>query len=414
MSPDKTQSITRSRARFGLRSMRPRDPNEPHRAASPLELFFDLVFVVAVSFSSTQLHHLEAEGHPGVGILGYAMVFFAIWWAWMNFSWFGTSFATDDWLYRAMTIVQMAGVLILAAGAASAMAEHDFALVTAGYVVMRLALVGQWLRAAAIDSELRSTALRYAVTIVIVQALWVGRLFLPEIAGFVCFFVLAAAEVAIPIWAESRKPAPWNPSHITERYGLFTLILLGESILASANAVVDAIETGHHIADLLVIAGSGLIIAAGMWWVYFAREHHEHINGLRSSLTFGYFHYLIFAAAGAFSAGIEIAIDQVGGHAELGRQAAAAMLSVPVGLFFLAVWWLTLRRTLSAVVSAVFLAGVLIVFGGILAAGLWAVSLVAAGALVAVIAVEVGAGPGPESELEADKVDAYSNGNSYT
>ncbi|GAB3634269.1 low temperature requirement protein A [Microbacterium shaanxiense] len=371
--------------------MRPRDPNEPHRAASSLELFFDLVFVVAVSFSSAQLHHMEAGGHPGAGILGYLMIFFAIWWAWMNFTWFGTSFATDDWLYRTLTIVQMAGVLVLATGAESAMADHDFTLVTAGYVVMRLALVGQWLRAAASASALRSTALRYAAAIVVVQALWVGRLFLPETAGFIGFFVLVAAEVAIPIWAESRKPAPWNPSHITERYGLFTLILLGESILASANAVVDAIESGHHISDLLIIASSGLVVAAGMWWVYFSREHHEHINGLRSSLTFGYFHYLIFAAAGAFSAGIEVAIDRVGGHTELGHEAAAAMLSVPVGLFFLAVWWLTLRRTLSAATSTAFLVGVLVVFGGILTDGLWAVALVAAGALVAVIAVEAGA-----------------------
>lgn len=379
-------------ARLGLSRMRPRNPNEPHRAATPLELFFDLVFVVAVSFSSSQLHHLEAEGHAGEGVLGYLMVFFAIWWAWMNFTWFATSFGTDDWLYRAMTILQMAGVLILAAGSAPAMAHHDFTLVTVGYVIMRLALVGQWVRAAISDNELRTTALRYAVAIVIVQILWVVRLFVPETVGFATFFVLVAIEVAIPIWAESRKAAPWNPGHITERYGLFTLILLGESILASANAVVDAIETGHHLNDLLVIAGAGLIIAAGMWWVYFAREHHEHINGLRSSLTFGYFHYVIFASAGAFSAGIEIAIDQVGDNTDLAHQAAAAMLSVPVGLFFASVWWLTLRRALRSRVNALFLAGVLVIFLGILIPGGWPVILTAAGAVTAVVAVEIGAG----------------------
>jgi low temperature requirement protein LtrA len=371
--------------------MRPRDPNEPRRAASPLELFFDLVFVVAVSFSSQELHHMEADGHAGAGVLGYLMVFFAIWWAWMNFTWFATSFATDDWLYRSMTIVQMAGVLILAAGAAPAMAEHDFTLVTIGYVIMRLALVGQWLRAAANNPALRGTALRYAAAITGVQILWVVRLLLPETAGFIGFFVLAGIEIAIPIWAESKRPTQWNPGHIAERYGLFTLILLGESILASANAVVEAIDADHHITELLIVSAAGLVIAAGMWWVYFAREHDDHIDGLRSSLTFGYFHYVIFAAAGAFSAGIEIAIDATSGHAELTHTVAAATLSVPVALFFLAVWWLTLRRSLSGVGNGLVILGIAIVAAGIVVPGAWSVAFVALGAIVTIIAVEAGA-----------------------
>lgn len=197
-----------------LRRMLPRDPHEKHRAASPLELFFDLVFVVAVSFSSQELHHIEAAGHAGQGILGYLMVFFAIWWAWMNFSWFATAFDTDDWLYRVVTFIQMAGALLVAAGSSRAMAEQDFTLVTIGYVVMRLAMVFQWLRAAGSHPELRATALRYAAGISIVQVLWVIRLFLPETAGFVGFFVLVVLEVSVPIWAESRHTTPWHAHHI--------------------------------------------------------------------------------------------------------------------------------------------------------------------------------------------------------
>ena len=71
-----------------------------------------------------------------------------IWWAWINFTWFATSFDTDDWLYRVMTFVQMAGVLVLAAGVHGVMTDGDFRIPVAGYVVMRLALVGQWLRVA--------------------------------------------------------------------------------------------------------------------------------------------------------------------------------------------------------------------------------------------------------------------------
>lgn len=133
--------------RLGLAPMRPRDPSEQHRGASPLELFFDLVFVVAVAQASGALHHAESEQHIADGVGAYLMVFFAIWWAWMNFTWFATAFDTDDWLYRVLTIFQMSGALLLAAGAETAMTEGDYVLVTWGYVIMRLPLVAQWLRA---------------------------------------------------------------------------------------------------------------------------------------------------------------------------------------------------------------------------------------------------------------------------
>nr|WP_308253002.1 low temperature requirement protein A [Pseudonocardia sp. ICBG601] len=159
---------------LGLREMRPRDPDEPHRVASPLELFFDLVFVVAVSLSSAALHHEESGGHVGAGVGSYLMVFFGIWWAWMNFTWFASAFDVDDWLYRATTLVQMAGALVMAAGTPSAMAGEGYGVLVAGYVVMRLAMVTQWLRAARSHPALRTTALRYAGGIAVVQLLWIA------------------------------------------------------------------------------------------------------------------------------------------------------------------------------------------------------------------------------------------------
>lgn len=72
--------------------------------------------MVAVSVAAVQLHHSSTENHIASGLLSYAAVFFAIWWAWTNLTWFATSFDTDGWLYRVLTFVQMAGVLVLAAG----------------------------------------------------------------------------------------------------------------------------------------------------------------------------------------------------------------------------------------------------------------------------------------------------------
>lgn len=369
--------------------MRPRDPAESHRTASPLELFFDLVFVVAVSMSSQQLHHMEASGHAGAGVLGYLMVFFAIWWAWMNFTWFATAFGTDDIVYRLMTFVQMAGVLVLAAGTSRAMAEQDFTIVVIGYVIMRFALVGQWLRAAASHPAMRRLALRYAAAIAVIQVLWLARLALPESLGLVSFLVLMLAEIAVPVWAEWGTHTPWNPHHIAERYSLFTLILLGESILASTGAVVEAVDAGRHVPDLLIISATGLIIAAGMWWVYFSRPQHQHIRTRVSTLTFGYFHYVIFAAAGAFSAGIEVAVDTVGGETELAHLPGAAMLSVPVGLFLLGIWWLTIRHTLTATANALYLGGAAIVLLAPFAPGLATLTVTAIGVALAVAATEL-------------------------
>src|SRR5207244_2183428 len=126
-----------------------RDPGETHRASTPLELFFDLTFVVAVSQAAAALHHGLVDGHAGGALAGFPLVFFAIWWAWMQFTWFASAYDTDDVPYRLAVLLQLTGVLVLAAGVPRALNDRDFGITTLGYVMMRLAIVGQWLRAAA-------------------------------------------------------------------------------------------------------------------------------------------------------------------------------------------------------------------------------------------------------------------------
>src|SRR4051812_40683183 len=91
------------------RPMEGRDASEPFRASTPLELFFDLCFVAAVSFAASSLLHALEDGGAGHALFGYLSVFFAIWWAWMNFTWFASAYDTDDVLYRMVTFVQIAG-----------------------------------------------------------------------------------------------------------------------------------------------------------------------------------------------------------------------------------------------------------------------------------------------------------------
>jgi low temperature requirement protein LtrA len=365
------------------------DPRSAHRVSSPLELLFDLVFVVAVSQASSTLHHLIVDDHIGQGVLAYLMVFFSVWWAWMNFTWFASAYDTDDWLYRVMTIAQMGGVLVLAAGVQSAMIDFDFSTVTLGYVIMRLALVGQWLRLAISDPASRATAVRFAIGIGAVQVLWVARLATDDVVQFWSFFVLMAAELAVPVWAEHHRPTPWHPHHIAERFGLFTLILLGESLLASANALIDALSEGEHVGELLGLATSGIVITATIWWIYFSREQAHRLRTPRDGFTFGYFHYVLFAAVGAVSAGVEVEIDDVAGDAHISEAAAGLALTLPLAIFLVTVWAVLLRRAVSVAASAVVLtAAVLVASGGLLPIGEYVVAAALMAGVVVTIEVD--------------------------
>ena len=342
--------------------MVPRDAGQPHRVASSLELFFDLVFVVAVSTASAQLHHALGEGHLQHGIVSYAMLFFAIWWAWMNFTWFATAFDTDDWLYRVTTIVQMSGVLVLAAGIPSAFEHGQFALVVIGYVVMRVAMVAQWLRASRAEGPLRQTTRRYAFGIAAVQVLWVLFLLIPEgPLQLVAFVVFALLEMAIPVFAEHKRPTPWHPHHITERYGLFTLIVLGESLLASANAIIDALHEAESFVPFISISVLTLVVTAALWWIYFWPAHHRAVDTFARSLRYGYTHYLIFAAAAAFSSGIEVELDVLTGKSDLSSTAASFTVTIPIAVFLLCVWWVAIRPSGDRVVNTVVPAGAVLV-----------------------------------------------------
>ena len=113
-------------------------PTEPHRTATSLELLYDLCFVVAVAQISSELHHLLVERRFADGVIGFSAAFFGIWWAWVNYVWFASGHDSDDVPFRLLTLVQMAGVLVLAAGVHDAMEHFDFTTMTIGYVVMRL------------------------------------------------------------------------------------------------------------------------------------------------------------------------------------------------------------------------------------------------------------------------------------
>lgn len=316
-----------------------RDPDEEHRASTPLELLFDLSFVVAVAAAAAALHH-ELAAADFSGLVGYAMTFFAIWWAWLNYSWFASAYDTGDVVFRLTTFVILAGVLVLAAGIPFVIRDDpDFTVVVVGYLIMRAALVPMWLRVARDHPDVRGTALRYAAGITVVQVLWVGRLWVSgDALALVTFLLLAAAEMAIPYVAENSGGAstPWHVEHIVERFSLFTIIVLGEVILATTQAISATLD-GHGLSlDLSMVIAGGLLLVLALWWVYFKRPLAESIHG-RNGFVFGYAHYFLLGAVSAVGAVLAANVDLVVHQAHgLDHRQAALALAVAVSVYLLA------------------------------------------------------------------------------
>ena len=182
--------------------------------------------MVAVSQAAAGLHHAISGGQVWSGALHFAMTFFAVFWTWLNFTWFGSAYDNDDLIFRLLTILQILGAVVLAAGIPR-MFEDDFTLGVVGYVIMRTALVTQWLRVSQSDPEHRTTARRYAFGVIVVQLGWVCFLFVPQSLELVTFGALVVCELVVPAWAERSGTTPWHPHHIAERYSLFFIIVLG-------------------------------------------------------------------------------------------------------------------------------------------------------------------------------------------
>ncbi|MCP3956361.1 MAG: low temperature requirement protein A [bacterium] len=321
-----------------------RDPEEFPRAATPLELLYDLCFVVAIAQAAFSLHHSISEGHGAEGAIGFGLVFFAVWWAWMGFAWFASAFDTDDPLYRLKVFVQIVGVLMLAAGVPRAFEGQDYSLITLGYTVMRVGLIAQWLRAARADRATRKTALRYAVGIACLQIGWLALLSVPSSQWIYGWMVLAPLELALPWWAEKAGQTNWNSHHIAERYGLLTIIVIGESVLAATLAIQSAIDLETIPGELVAIIASAPIILFAMWWLYFSRPGHAMLTSMRGAFLWGYGHYFIFAAAAAAGAGIAVLVDHATEHAHLSAFWAGQALAIPVSVYLLSIWAVHLRR----------------------------------------------------------------------
>ena len=167
------------------------------------------------------------------------MTWFAIWWAWLNYTWFASAYDNDDVVFRLLTFVIMIGALFLAAGVPDIFVDGQSTTVVLGYAIMRFAMVGLWLRAAAGHPERRrDRALVRRAASRSCRCSGSPGSACPSPGYIPSFLLLVGLELLVPVLAEQRHgTTPFHPHHIAERYGLLTIIVLGEVILSSVQAI---------------------------------------------------------------------------------------------------------------------------------------------------------------------------------
>lgn len=322
-----------------------RDPHESNRTATPLELLFDLTLVVAFSQAGTQMAHVLAAGHFAHAIAAFAFAVFAVSWAWVNYSWLASAFDNDDVFFRIATLVQMVGVLVIALGLPQLfhsidLGRHiDTRVVVAGYVIMRLATIALWMRAARHDETQRITARAYATLIAIAQTGWVAQIAInpPFAATVACTLVLIVFEAAIPIIAERKGTgSPWHAHHIAERYGLLVIITLGEIVAGTILAISAVVQDQGWTLEAGFVAFGGTAIAFGLWWVYFTMPSGSLLDRFRGrAFVWGYGHIVLFGALVATGAGLHVAAAVIEGETSIGPVIAILTIVVPLAIFTL-------------------------------------------------------------------------------
>jgi len=331
-----------------------RDPDEAGRTATPLELLYDLTFVVAIGVVSEQCAELIAGGHQGAGVVGFLFGMWAILIGWINYTWLASAFDTDDWVCRLWTMVQMVGVVVLALGIVPMFhsleeGDHlDTHLMVAGYVVMRVGLVAQWLRVSRESPRFRQVALRNAGWILAAQAAWVGftLLRLPLLPSFLIVALIGVLEFLVAPLSQGRaNGTPWHRHHIAERYGLLAIIALGEGVVgtvASSQGALGGITGDDWDAGAIAVLIAGVGLTFGLWWSYFlipfGRLLHEHPA---RGYVFGFGHIPVFIAIAGAGSGLHLAglyLAHSGEHeADVGPVGVALAVVVPVALFLVAV-----------------------------------------------------------------------------
>lgn len=302
------------------------------RRVTWMELFFDLIFVAAVA----QVGAVLNTDYSWPGLLRYAFLFILIWSAWSGNTLYTTRFDTDDLLQHLLTVVQCFIAAVMAANSQDALDSRSSAGFGAAYAGMRLVLVLQYLRARRIP-ETRVLTTRYAVGFGLAAAFWIISALLPVPARYWLWGTAFVIDFSTPWWVFKHSTRfPPDAAHFPERFGLFTIILLGEFVAAIMRGI-ESQEYWSVTAASAAFASMAFAFAA-MWW-YFdgARSSAEHhVRNRREAVLlhlWTYAHLPLFLSIGVAGVGFERLISDQG--REMLDSSGASILRSAVALLML-------------------------------------------------------------------------------
>jgi low temperature requirement protein LtrA len=272
------------------------------RHASALELFFDLVLAVAIA----ALGELLARDTSLGGFLRYGALFVPVWWAWVGYTFYADRFETDDLIYRLLVLLAMLAIAGIALNTTLAFSSRSASRVlAASYVAVRLILLVLYARAYRHEPRARPLCGSYLIGFSIGAAFWLASVFLDPPLRYELWAAGLAVELATPLLSVSAiKRVPYHASHIPERLGSFTIVVLGETVALTATGV-----TGRLHPAAALIAAAGFFLAAALWWIYFEFVDDSPMRrGLVAGQTYVYGHLLVFLGITATAAGVLLAI----------------------------------------------------------------------------------------------------------
>ena len=231
------------------------------RSATWLELFYDLAYVVVVAVLGERLY----SDVSWAGLTSFIGYFALLWWLWASHTFYADRYDTDDLVYRLLATAQIMAVLVIAAALTTGPAESTMAF-SAGYALARLVLLAMYARVYRHVAETRRLVAGYLVGFGIAAAFWTASIFTPEPARFALWAVALTIDLATP-WVMRRQQAavPLDVSHLPERFGLFTILVLGESLAA----VMSGLRHQGWAWGPVLAAACGIGVATTLWWMYF-------------------------------------------------------------------------------------------------------------------------------------------------
>ncbi|MDQ6777036.1 MAG: low temperature requirement protein A, partial [Actinomycetota bacterium] len=351
------------------------------RLTTPVELLWDLVFVFAVTQVTTLLALHLSWAWLGRSLLVLALV----WWAWSAFVWAANAEEAGSPTLRAALLVALLPIFIVGLTIPEAF-RTEAVLFTVAYAAVRFLHLALYADASRRGHASWEAIAGFAVTVAVGMALLIVGAFVGESWRIVLWIAAAAIDYAGPAWLTRERLRGLQRvavAHFSERYGLFVIICLGESI------VEIGVGANHqHIdAQLVVTIASGVLITVGMWWTYFdsfaalaaarLRDHDDPV--LAAADGYSYLHLLIVAGIIVFAAGMRVATLHSG--ASLGQEARLALCG-GVALYLAGHSAFRARMTGSASLAELGAAGA-VGLAGLLGGGLhaWAVGAVVAAVL---------------------------------